>query len=66
MINWGKSDNMMFNFYPRQLFFAKNVFHLDIIKGTKVTDEIKREGLFPIPAAEHNFWTPVFEQYFGN
>ena len=66
MINWGKSDDMILNFCPNQVFFAKQVFHLDIIKGTKETDEVKRKGLFPIPAAEHNFCTPVFEQYFGN
>ena len=66
MINWGKSDDMISNFCPNQVFFAKQVFHLDIIKGTKETDKVKRKGLFPIPAAEHNFCTPVFEQYFGN
>ena len=66
MTNWGKSDNMILNFYPDQLFFAKHVLHLDIIKGTQETDEVKRKGRFTIPAAEHYFCTPVFEQYFGN
>ena len=66
MINWGKSDNMILDFYPSQVFFANNIFHLDIIKGTKETDEVKTKGLFPIPAAEHNFCTPLFKHYFGN
>ena len=66
MIHWGKSDNMTLNFYPSHVFFAKHIFHLDIITGTKETDEVKRYGLFPIPAAENNFWAPSFEQYFGN
>ena len=66
MIHWGKSDNMTLNFYPSQVFFAKHIFHVDIIKGTKETDEVKRKGLFPIPAAEHNFCAPFFKQYFGN
>ena len=57
---------MILNFCPNQVFFAKQVFHLDIIKGTKETDKVKRKGLFPIPAAEHNFLTPVFKQYFAN
>ena len=58
MIHWGKSDNMTLNSYPSQVFFAKHIFHVDIIKGTKETDEVKRKGLFPIPAAEHNFCAP--------
>ena len=66
MINWGKSDNMILNFYPSQVFFAKHIFHFDIIKGTKETDEVKGKGLFPIPAAEHNFYTPFFKHYLGN
>ena len=61
---WGKYDNMTFNFYPSHVFFAKHVFHLDFVKGTKGTDEVKINYLFPIPAAEHNFWAPIFEQYF--
>ena len=36
------------------------------MKGTKETDEVKRKGLFLIPAAEHNFCAPFFKQYFGN
>ena len=54
MITWEIFDNMALNFYPSQVFFAKYIFHVDIIKGTKETNEVKREGLFPIPAAEHN------------
>ena len=45
MIHWGKSGNMKLNFYPSQVFFAKHIFHVDIIKGTKETDEVKRKGL---------------------
>ena len=66
MIDWEKSDNMLLNFYPSQVFFAKRIFHLDIIKGTKETDEVKRKGHFPTPAAKHNFCAPFFKQYFGN
>ena len=66
MIHWGKSDNMKLNFYPSQVFFAKHIFYVDIIKGTKETDEVKRKGFFPIPAAEHNFCTPFFKHCFGN
>ena len=65
MINWEKSD-MVLNFYPSQVFFSKHIFHLDIIKGTKETDEDNRKGLFRIPAAEHNICTPFFKNYFGN
>ena len=57
---------MTFNFYPSHVFFAKHVFHLDLIKGTKETDEVQRKGLFAIHTAEHNFCTPVFKQYFEN
>ena len=57
---------MTLNFYPSRVFFAKHIFHVDIIKGTKETDEVKRKGLFLIPAAEHNFCAPFFKQYFGN
>ena len=42
-------------------FFQIHIFHLDFVKGTKGTDEVKRNGLFPIPAAEHNFGAPFFE-----
>ena len=57
---------MILNLCHNKVFFAKHVFHLDIIKGTKETDEVKSKGFFPIPAAEHNFCTPFFKHYFGN
>ena len=27
MVKWGKSDNMILNFYPSQASFAKHIFH---------------------------------------
>ena len=51
----GKSDSMTVNLYPSQGCFAKYIFHLDIIIGNKETDKVKRNGLFPIAADEHNF-----------
>ena len=65
MSNWEKSDNMILNFYPSQVFFAKHIFHFDIIKGTTETDGVERKGIFLIPAAEHNFCTPFFKHSFG-
>ena len=66
MINWEKSD-MVLNFYPSQVFFSKHIFHLDIIKGSKETDEVKRKGLFLVPAAPAQFlYTFFFKHYFEN
>ena len=59
MINWEKSD-MVLNFYPSQVFFSKHIFHLDIIKGSKETDEVKRKGLFLVPAAPAQFLYTFF------